>query len=244
MGKPKRMILEGTMKWHVLKDREKILRIMNHLITKKTEIKVRIRGEKAPFTSKLIKIEKTEVLSESFVNTTEVALIIEKLHPAKGDSLIQSFPNVIMEFKVYDYLCQCSVQNIGVSNIPPYYGFIMSFPDALEIREKRKEPRIVYEKLEMVSVEFRLPMGGEKDRSYTLNVLDRSKGGLGLLVTQKDFNLLKVLNPGDKLQNMTLYSESLMMRIDAIVKHKTRIEEGNYKGCHILGIELREGSKD
>ena len=234
------------MKWHVLDNKEKILRILQKSVSNKTEINVRIRGAKNPFTSKLLKIVEAETLLEleNLEIDTEAQLIIEKLHPAKGDSLIQSFPHVIMEFKVYDNLCQCSVQNIGVSNIPPYYGFFMSFPDALEIREKREEPRIVYEKLEMVSVEFRLPMGGEKDKSYTLNVLDRSKGGLGLLVTQKDFDLLKVLNPGDKLQNMTLYSESLMISMDVIVKHKTRIEEGKYKGCYILGIELREGSKD
>jgi hypothetical protein len=239
MGKPKRMILEGTMKRQVLKNREKILRILMHLVTKKTEIKVRVKGEKVPFTSKLITMEETEILSESFEIGTKVQLIIEKLQPAKGDSLIQSFPQVIMEFVINDNVCRCSVQNMGVSNIPPYYGLIMSFPDALEIREKREEPRILYEKLEMVSVEFRLPMGGEKDRSYKLNAYDRSKGGLGLLVTQKDFDLLKVLNPGDKLQNMTVYSESLMMRMDVIVKHKTRIEEGKYKGCYILGIEIR-----
>ena len=95
----------------------------------------------------------------------------------------------------------------------------------------------------MVSVEFRLATGGEKDRKYTLNVFDRSKGGFGLLVRQRDFDLLKILQRGDKLQNMTFYSESLMMRMDATVRHKTRLEEGKYKGCYILGIELPKSVK-
>ncbi len=90
----------------------------------------------------------------------------------------------------------------------------------------------------MVSVEFRLPMGGEKDKTYVLNVYDRSKHGFGLLVTEKDFDLLKILNPGDRLRNITLYSESIMIKMDGIVRHKTKIEEGKYKGCYLLGIQL------
>ena len=95
----------------------------------------------------------------------------------------------------------------------------------------------------MVSVEFRLPTGRGKGRKYTLNVFDRSKRGFGLLVRKEDFALLKILNQGDKLQNMTFYSESLMLKMDAVVRHKTRIEEGKYKGCYSVGIELRKSLK-
>jgi hypothetical protein len=216
------------------------------LVSNKTEIKVRLKGAKTPFTSRLLKIVEVETLLEleNLEIDTEAQLIIEKLNPAKGDDLIQSFPDVIMEFLFNKNFCQCAVRNVGVSNIPPHFGFFLSLPETLEIQEKRKDKRTRYEEPEMVSVEFRLPIGGEKDRKFTLNVFDHSKGGFGLLVRQKDFDLLKVLQRGDKLQNMTFYSQSLMMRMDATVRHKTKIEEGKYRGCYILGIQLPERVKN
>lgn len=233
------------MKWHVLDNKQKILRILQKSASNKTEISVRIRGAKNPFTSKLLKIVEAETLLEleNLEIDTEAQLIIEKLNPAKGDDLIQSFPDVVMEFLVNENACECSARNIGVSNIPPDFGFIMSFPEKLEIQEKRRGKRTRHEEPKMVSVEFRLPTGGGKGRTYTLNVFDRSKRGFGLLVRKKDFGLLKILNRGDALENMTFYSESLMVRMDAVVKHKTRIEGGKYQGCYIVGIELRKSLK-
>lgn len=225
------------MDWHLLEDRQKIMRIMNQLISNKTEIKVRINGEKSPFISKLLKIDEADVLLENLEIGKEPQLIIEKLNPAKGNDLIQSFPDVTMEFSVNENLCRCSVQNTGVNNIAPHFGFIMSYPEALEIEEKREEERTVYERPEFVSVEFRLKKGGKRDKIYSLNVIDRSGHGFGLLITQKDFDLLRVLNPGVRLKQMKLYSESIMITMDGIVRHKTKIEEGKYKGCYIVGIE-------
>ena len=237
---------EIAMKWHVLDNQRKIMGVLQKQVSNKTEIRVRVKGAKRPFISKLLKIVEAETLVEleNLEIDTKAQLIIEKLEPARGDDLIQSFPDVIMEFLVNENFCQCAVRNFGVSNIPPHFGFILSFPETLEIQEKRREKRTRYEEPEMVSVEFRLPIGDEKDRKFTLNVFDHSKRGFGLLVRQKDFDLLKVLQRGDKLENMTFYSESLMMRIDATVRHKTKIEEGKYQGCYILGIELPERVKD
>ena len=234
------------MKWHVLEDKRKILRILQKSVSSRREMKVRIRGAKHPFTSRLLMIVEAGTLLEleNLEIDTEAQLIIEKLNPAKGDDLIQSFPDVVMEFLVNENLCQCSVRNIGVSNIPPHFGFIMSFPEKLEIQEKRREKRTRYEEPKMVSVEFRLPTGGGTGKKYTLNVFDRSKRGFGLLVRKKDIDLLKLLNRGDKLQDMTFYSESLMLKMDAVVRHKTRIEEGKYQGCYIIGIELHKGLKE
>ncbi len=237
--------MEMRMKWHVLDDKQKIWRVLQKLVSQKTEIKVRIRGAKNPFTSKLLKIVEAQTLLEleNSEIDTEAQLIIEKLAPSKGDDLIQSFPDVTLEFLVNENACQCSLRNVGVSNMPPYFGFIMSFPKTLEIQEKRREKRTRNEEPEMVSVQFSLPIGEGKGRKYTLSVFDRSKRGFGLLVQRKDFGLLKILDRGDNLKNMTFYSESLMIRMDAVVRHKTRIEEGKYRGCYILGIELRKRVK-
>ncbi len=86
------------MKWHVLDNKQKILRILQKSVSNKTEINVRIRGARNPFTSKLLKIVEAETLLEleNLEIDTEAQLIIEKLNPAKGDDLIQSFPDVVM----------------------------------------------------------------------------------------------------------------------------------------------------
>ncbi len=235
-----------TMKWHVLNNKQKILRILQKSVSNRTEMKVRVRGAKNPFTSKLLMIVEAGTLLEleNLEIDTEAQLIIEKLNPAKGDALIQSFPDVLIEFLINENLCQFTSRNRGVSNVPPHFGFIMSFPEKLEIQEKRREERTRYEEPKIVSVEFRLPTGKGKGRKYTLNVFDRSKRGFGLLVRKEDFGLLKSLNRGDKLQNMTSFSESLMLKMDAVVRHKTRIEEGKYQGCYIVGIELSKSPKD
>ena len=124
------------MKWHVLDNQRKIMGVLQKLVSNKTEIKVRVRGAKRPFTSKLLKIVEVETFLEleDLEIDTEAQLIIEKLNPAKGDDLIQSFPDVIMEFLVNKNFCQCAVRNVGVSNIPPHFGFILSFPETLEIQ--------------------------------------------------------------------------------------------------------------
>ena len=44
------------MKWHVLDNRRKIMGVLQKLVSNRTEIKVRVRGAKTPFTSKLLKI--------------------------------------------------------------------------------------------------------------------------------------------------------------------------------------------
>ena len=222
------------MSWQVLNNKQKIVEIINYLITKKTEIKVRIEDGKTPFTSRVSKISQGDI-SSSIGRGPE--LIIEKLKPEKGNSLIQSFPQVVLEFFIKDNLCECNVKYNGISSTYPYFGFIVSFPDTIRAEEKRKEERITYEIPEFVSVEFRLGKKPKKDKVYSLNVLDCSKHGLGLLVAQKDFDLLEILNKGDKLHDVTFFATWAMIKVDGKVKHKTRIEEGKYKGCYLLGIE-------
>ncbi len=237
-------IWESGMNWHTLDNEEKIMTILHHLISKRTIVALRITGEETTFTSKLLKITETDLPPHIVAETGwKPEVIIEKLNPDRGNDLIQSSPDVIMEFKVKKNYCRCSVQNTGVSNIPPYFGLVMSIPQAIDIEEKREDERIVYDRPEFVSVEFRLKGGGEEGKIYSLNVLDRSERGFGLLITQKDFDLLKRLNPGVALKNMKFYSESIMITTDGIVRHKTRIEEGRYRGCYLLGIESVEAPR-
>ena len=48
------------------------------------------------------------------------------------------------------------------------------------------------------------------------------------------------LKPGDKIKDMTCYAPRAMITVDTVVKHTTKIEEGNFKGQYIIGIESSE----
>jgi hypothetical protein len=220
------------MAWRTLDNKHKILQIINYLIFERTEIKISIKEEKSLFSSRFIKLDQEDPLS----NTEETPqMIIDKLFPEKGNTLIQSVPHVTVGFIIKGNICRCSLKYIGISGFP-YIGFIVSFPDRIQIAEKRKEERITYETPEFVSVEFRLGKDVKKDKLYELNVLDYSEHGLGLLITQKDFDLLELLHKGDKIEDISFFASWTMIKVSGTVKHITKIEDGKHKGCYILGI--------
>jgi hypothetical protein len=116
----------------------------------------------------------------------------------------------------------------------------MNIPEDIEIKEKRREERLVYQIPEVVSAEVRLGNGTKDGKVYNLNVSDCSRYGLGLLIAEKDTELLQMINRGDTLNDITCFTKSAVMKVNGTVMHKTRIEEGRYKGCYIIGIESAE----
>ena len=114
----------------------------------------------------------------------------------------------------------------------------MNLPTVVELEEKRKEDRIALEFPEFLSAEFRLVKAPNKGQLCELNVLNYSSHGICLLVTEKDFNLLLILRPGHRIPEITLFSELGLTRLDGIVRHKTKIEDGKFKGDYILGLEF------
>jgi hypothetical protein len=110
-------------------------------------------------------------------------------------------------------------------------------PMNLENEDMRKEERFTCEPIEFFSVEFNLGNGSENEQAWELNVLDCSKHGLRLLVTDIDEDLLKMLKPGDVIKDITFYGESTFIRVDATVRHITKIGHGAYQGQHAIGVE-------
>jgi hypothetical protein len=111
---------------------------------------------------------------------------------------------------------------------------------SMNIKEKRKTDRFVYEIPESVYVELKVRKEPEKKEFYDLKVKDCSRHGLGMLITQKDFGLLNVLKKGDTIQDISFFATWSVFKIDGTVQHKTKIEEGEYKGCYILGIKSQD----
>jgi len=67
-------------------------------------------------------------------------------------------------------------------------------------------------------------------------VLDTSKTGLALLITDKDSDLLRILDKGDTLRKMAFFGARVRIKEDGIVRHITKVKDGEYRGCYILGV--------
>lgn len=219
-----------------LKDREKILLIIKHLVSNKKEINVRFEGESTVFTSRFIKIDKDKSPSEM----PESLVIIEKLTPNKGNELIQSVQQVVTEFLFQEKSCQCALKTVGISSTPPYFGFILRLPESIEIVEKRSEGRQIYDVPDFISAEFQFGREPEEEKLYELTVTDCSGHGLGLIITNKEVDLLKKLKKGDRIRDISFYTPWAVVRVDGVVKHITEIHEGKYKGCYLMGIESQD----
>lgn len=223
------------MPWHVIKDEAKISAIVRHLISSQRGIKTFIGGEKKSFRSRILKVNR--ILSEK---GEEAQIVSQGLDPKEGNELIQSASEVRMEFTIKKKFCRFETVYIG----PLYDGggvaSLLTYPDSIQVHEERLEDRINLDMLEPISV--RLTVGKEPDarRTYDLTVVDYSRRGLGLLVTRNDFNLLEELNVGDRIRDMVLYAPWAVTEVDGKVAHKTELQDGDHKGCFMLGIKSRD----
>jgi len=218
----------------VVKDRHKIQEIFERLVSKTMELKILIDEEDVRFISRAIRLNPEEISSLG----SEPELIIEKLFPEMGNSLIQSSSQITLEFSIKEHFCRGKAKYVGVSNEYPYLGIIITLPQSLELtKERRREKRRIYDMPDFVSVEFSI-MG--KDKVYDLGVMDCSMHGLGILITKKDFDLVRLVKPGDRIRDIVLYSESARIKVDGVVRHLTKMSTGKHKDSYVMGIESPE----
>jgi pSer/pThr/pTyr-binding forkhead associated (FHA) protein len=217
----------------VINDIKFIKDIITDLISKESPINVRIKGDDNNFTSRFLKIDDENLFSTIYNRPN---LIIERLVPVEGNQLIQSISEVDVEFLFRRCPCRCSLTYHGISTFDSNFGFIVRLPEYIEIIENRDDPRSMYEIMGFVSVEFCLEKGPEKDKIYSLDVIDCSKHGLGLLITKKNSELLKILKKNYRIPNIIFYSEEAIIKVAGTVRHITRIKKGNHKGSYRLGL--------
>jgi hypothetical protein len=243
----------ASMSWHLIHDKEKITKIINYLINERIEINVRIEGEETKFSSRFIETLPGSKRGNAPVSSDKTpALVMDTLVPDRGNSLIQQSPQVGVEILTDKYLCRCHIEYICENDTSyPYYGLMISFPEFFELEERRREERVTLDSPEVISAVFYLDTDPEEFRSYELNILDYSDHGVALLVKKKDSDLLQMLDPGDRIPEITIFSEPGLIHMDGTVRHKTKIEAGKHRGNYILGLEsntiigdiIREGSK-
>ena len=208
-----------------IKEEDRILTVINHLISERVEISVDIQGSDKKFTTRLIKLKTDKGLNH---------LIIEKFYPEAGNSLIQSSPDVVFSFEVGKSKCFFNTKYLGINTQYPEFGHIVGFPSNIQIEEKRRERRIENGLTKFISVEFKL----EGDtKLYQLKVINLGSHGIGLVVDEENFDLLKKVNVKDTIKDLKFFLRAATLTIDGNVKHKTQVSQGKLKGSYILGIE-------
>lgn len=226
--------MEEKESWSLVKDRRKIQEIFERMVSKNMEVKILIDEESVRFISRAIRLNPEEVSSLG----SEPELIVEKLFPEIGNSMIQSSSQITLEFTIKEHFCRGKAKYVGVSNEYPYFGIMITLPQSLELaKERRREKRRIYEMPDFVSVEFSI-MG--KDKVYDLGVMDCSMHGLGVLITKKDFELVRLVKPGDRIRDIVLYSENARIKVDGVVRHLTRMSTGKYRDSYVMGLESPE----
>ena len=105
----------------------------------------------------------------------------------------------------------------------------------MENKKNRRKDRFKYESPDMVFAEFKA--GKAPEKQYSLKVMDCSEHGLGMLITQKDFELLHLIEAGDDLLDVLYFAAWSVFKVHGTVRHKTKIGAGRYEGCYLLGVE-------
>lgn len=208
----------------LVKEKRKILAILQHLISKRVEIFVEIHGTDERFSTRAVKLKR-----DGGDN-----LIIEKLYPEPGNLLIQSYPDVVFSFELSESECVFATKYIGINTEYPEFGLIVGFPSTIEIEDKRGEERIENGLLEFLSVE--LTLEGDT-KSYNLKAINLGASGIGLIIDRENFDLLEKVNVGDTVKGLRCFLAQATLTIDGTARHKTRITHGELKGSYILGIE-------
>lgn len=206
-------------------EREKILTMVDYLISKGVKLSVDIQGCDEQFSTRVIKLKR---------EGEDTRLILENLYPELGNSLLQSHPDAVFACEMSGGRCVFAAKYLGVNKEYPEFGLIVSLPATIQIDDRRKEERIENDLSAFISVEFTV----EGDaRVYRLKVTSVGASGIGVVVDEESSHLLGKLNVGDTIKDMRFFLPEAILTIDGTVKHKTQIPYGRSKGSYVLGVD-------
>ncbi len=104
--------------------------------------------------------------------------------------------------------------------------------------------RYAYERPDSAYVGFKIDKEPEENRERVLNVIDSPKTGLALLLTDKDFDLLRMLEKRDTIRDMAFLGGRVKIKEDGIVKHITKVKDGKYLAYFPYLSILLKGKKN
>lgn len=232
------------MAWHSLSNEAEIKRIFDFVIQRGTDIEVHIPGDEETYFSRFV-----EDLSGSGEDSQETwrsgnQLALASLSPGIGNHQIRTSPEVEICFPFRRFLCRFRSRFLFGSAMVSHQRLVIGYPGIVEVEEKRKEERLCPGSPDFLSAVIRLSGRNRDDRTYELSVIDYANHGLGLLVGEEDTALLEEIEPGDMLSGILLFGEALLLRISAVVRHKSEIHQGPNAGSFVVGLELEDGIEE
>jgi hypothetical protein len=224
------------------RNRRKIREAVDFLNRNRRPITVELEGDERPFISKIIKAEHG---GETFPRPGGIDryLLLEMLSPQNGNELIQSSRAVRLRFCLGKSDCEFPSRYIKKSVVSPYYGHIVTYPECIILMDRRRHNRYEIDTSKaplFVSARLTVRAGHLQEENYDFRVFDISEKGVGVLVGEEMQDSLKDIDFGCRLEEIELLAPWATIKLAGTVKHKSRIHEGKYGGCCVLGIQLDE----
>jgi hypothetical protein len=226
------------MRYLTTKSQKRIRQTIDFLSMNRRPISLQTEGEQALFGSMIVKVEHGDPLSKP---GAPGRLIIDWLSPAKGNHLIQSANPIQVKFLVGMSQCEFTSYYLRRSVDSPYFGHVISYPRSLAIADRRRQDRRERDSDSaplFVSARVRTRSSRVQEKTYDLDIFDVCERGVGMLIRKDLFDFVERISIGDRFTEMELYAPWSIVRVVGTVKHKSKINEGKYRDCYILGIEL------
>jgi len=225
------------------KDRQTIWEVIDYLISRRRKITVQTEGYEGYYTSRIIK---ASYMGANSKHGNGPHLILGELAPEDGYALIRPGRHLALKFMAgktsceFKTLCLTSLRDGADPRI------IVSFPESMVLPERRRGRRGSSEMPELISAVLPSKKGFETEKDYDLPVVDYSTNGVGIFVSEEDFDLIEGAQKGDRLKNITLFSFEAMVKVDGTVRHKSKRKRRGRQGADsfILGIEFDEALMD
>ena len=110
---------------HVVSDKERIRETIDYLVSHEKRIVVQTEGEETSFRARVVKVINADHSSRS---AEEPVLIIERLVPEQGNTLIKSGSQQVARFSLRGISLSFSTRYLGTSDDSLHSNFIVSFP--------------------------------------------------------------------------------------------------------------------
>jgi hypothetical protein len=231
---------EGPMSQSSADAVQKIKGTIEFLIARKAEITIRIEGHERPFVTRITEADYGDTSSD---RQGESVMVFEKLNPDEGNALLKSGSRIVALFSLRDTSCRFTTRCLDVPGEETGEGFVVSFPESIDVREKRRRDRRGDQIPEFVSIVVKLEDESRKAKSYELEIFDCTAYGVGILVRNKYMEILDRIEVGEKLRDVTLYGAHTIVKVEGTVRHKSkRSTEG--EDFHVVGVEFDDPLKD
>jgi hypothetical protein len=151
------------------------------------------------------------------------------LSPAEGNDLIQSSNAIKVSFSLGRSDCEFFSHYIKRSVVSPYYGHIITYPEAIAILDRRRDNHYEIDHVDaplFVNAKITIKTSALEEKDYDLKVFDISENGVGIVLGEELPEKLEELDLGKKFEEIELLAAWTTIKVSGMVKHIFRIQKG------------------